>query len=147
MAALQSQSKEAQEKLAQTAKANRYTRVGLTNEVVASVLRSWRKHGDKALDKLARTRPDVFVKMAVLLVPREHKVEHTNTYEGLTTEQIQQYIQAIQDRIDRAAGKLLEQPAVELQIPASGESGHRDGIWEHAATSVVTAQRKRRSSP
>ncbi len=134
---------QAKTSFAQTARNASYSRVGLTNEVVAAMVRAWRKHGDKALDKLARTQPGVFVKMAVLLVPREHKVEHTNTYEGLTTEQIQQYIQAIQDRIDRAAGKLIDQPQVELQIPAPGESGHRDGIYAHAATSVVTEQRKR----
>ena len=38
-----------------------------------------------------------------LLVPREHKVELTNAYEGLSTEQIEAYIAAIQDRIDRRA--------------------------------------------
>lgn len=135
---------QAQQSLARTDRNARYSRVGLTNEVVAGMMRAWRRHGDKALDKLARTQPGVFVKMAVLLVPREHKVEHTNTYEGLTTEQIQQYIAAIQDRIDRAAGKLIDQPAVELQVPKPGEPGHKDGIWAHAATSVVTEQRKRK---
>jgi hypothetical protein len=63
------------------------------------------------------------VKMAVLLVPKEHKVEHTNTYEGLTTEQIEQYIAAIQDRLDRrAAGdhaKVIDGEAVETSAVAT----------------------------
>jgi hypothetical protein len=52
------------------------------------------------------------VKLAVLLVPKEHKVEHTNAYENMSTEQIEAYIAYIQDRLDRrAAGdqaKLIE---------------------------------------
>lgn len=137
---------EAKAQLAQGAVNGRYTRVGLTNDIVAGMVRAWRRHGDKALDRLARTSPAMFVKMAVLLVPREHKIEHTNTYEGLTTEQIQQYIAAIQDRIDRAAGKLIDADPPKLEIPEPGDPGHKDGIWAHAATSVVTEQRKRRRS-
>lgn len=143
MAQARTASPEAQGELARSASANRYSRVGLTNEVVAAMGRAWKRHGDKALDKLARTQPGVFVKMAVLLVPREHKVEHTNTYEGLTTEQIRAYIEAIQERLDRKAGKLIDAEVRELPVPQIGESGHRDGIYAHAATSVVTAQRKR----
>ena len=58
-----------------------------------------------------------------LLVPREHKLELTNAYEGLSTEQIEAYIAAIQDRLDRrAAGaqpKVIEGGAVETTAAAT----------------------------
>ena len=55
----------------------------LSEEIISSFLRDWRKHGDKALEKVRRTQPAAYCKLAVLLVPKEHKVEHTNTYENL----------------------------------------------------------------
>ena len=95
----------------------------LSEEVISSFLRDWRKHGDKALERVRRTQPAAYCKLAVLLVPKEHKVEQTNTYEGLSTEQIEAYIAAIQDRLNRrAAGdqaKLIEGRGVETTAVAS----------------------------
>lgn len=126
--------------LARTPTHRRTTRSDLTNEMVASFVRSWRRHGDKALEKLYRTQVGVYVKMAVLLVPKEHKVEHSNVISGMTDDEIRAAITEIQDSIDRKAGKLVD--AVPLAIPQPGEPGHRDGIWAHAAT-AVTPGRKR----
>ena len=75
----------------------------LSEEIISSFLRDWRKHGDKALEKVRRTQPAAYCKLAVLLVPKEHKVEHTDTYANLSTEQIEAYIAEIQDRLDRRA--------------------------------------------
>ena len=36
-------------------------------------------------------------------MPKEHKVEHTDAYTNLSTEQIEAYIAEIQDRLDRRA--------------------------------------------
>ena len=100
----------------------RGSRNGLSEEVICELLRDCRKHGDKAVARSSRrSRPPTEVGRVV--VPREHKVEHTNTYEGLSTEQIEAYIAAIQDRLDRrAAGdqaKLIEGEAVETTAVAT----------------------------
>ena len=113
----------------------------LTNEVVASFARDWRKHGDKALERLRRNRLDVYCKLAVMLVPREHKVEHSSVITGLSDDQLESMIADIQERLDRKAGKLID-VTPKLEIPKPGEPGHKDGIWEHAATSVVTKQQR-----
>ena len=94
----------------------------LSEEVISSFLRDWRKHGDKALERVRRTQPAAYCKLAVLLVPKEHKVEHTNAYANLSTEQIQAYIAEIQERLDRRAGdraKLIEGRGVETTAVAS----------------------------
>ena len=95
----------------------------LSDEIISSFLRDWRKHGDKALEKVRRSQPAVYCKLAVLLVPKEHKVEQTNTYENLTTDQIQAYIVEIQDRLDRrAAGdqaKVIDGEAVDTTAVAT----------------------------
>jgi hypothetical protein len=52
----------------------------LSEEIISSFLRDWHKHGDKALERVRRTQPAVYCKLAVLLVPKEHKVEHTSVF-------------------------------------------------------------------
>ena len=95
----------------------------LSDEIISSFLRDWRKHGDKALEKVRRTQPGGLLKLAVILVPKEHKVEHTDTYTNLSTEQIEAYIAEIQERLDRrAAGrqaKVIDAEGVETTAVAS----------------------------
>jgi hypothetical protein len=85
------------------------------------------------------------VKLAVLLVPKEHKVEHTNAYENMSTEQIQAYIAEIQDRLDRrAAGdqaKLIDGEPVEataLPVPVEvPKPKRRNSVMAAADTAVL----------
>jgi hypothetical protein len=38
-------------------------------------LRDFRKHGEKAVAQVRRKQPAAYLKILVLLVPREHKIE------------------------------------------------------------------------
>jgi len=120
-----------------------YSRRFLTDEIVASFARDWRKHGDKSLERLRRTNLAVYVKLAVFLVPKEHKVEHTNTYEGLSTEQIEDYIAALQEKLDRKAGKLID-VTPNPPAPEPGDPGYKGGIYAHAATAVAPTRKRRK---
>ena len=69
---------------------------------------------------MATTQPAAYCKILTLLVPREHKLEHTNPIEALSDEQVANMIAELEERIaSRAAGsdaKLIEgtvEPAVE----------------------------------
>ena len=116
----------------------RGSRNALSEEVICALLRDFRQHGQKAIAQVRMRQPAAYLKVLALLVPREHKVELTNTYEGLSTEQIEAYIAAIQDRLDRrAAGdqaKVIDGEAVEttavatttplcLSLPSAGRTG------------------------
>jgi hypothetical protein len=91
--------------------------------VICAILRDFSKHGEKAVAEVRRKQPAAYLKICAWLVPREHKVEQTNTYEGLSTEQIEAYIAAIQDRLNRrAAGdqaKVIDGGAVETTAVAT----------------------------
>jgi hypothetical protein len=95
----------------------RGSRNALSEEVICALLRDFRQHGQKAIAQVRTRQPAAYLKVLALLVPREQKVELANTYEGLSTEQIQQYIAAIQDRLDRRAAadqaKVIDGEAVE----------------------------------
>jgi hypothetical protein len=81
-------------------------------------------------------QPAAYLKVLALFVPREQKVELTNTYEGLSTEQIQQYIAAIQDRLDRrAAGH-----------PAKVIDGEAVGTTAAATTTPLVLEPPKRGS-
>ena len=126
----------------------------LSDEIISSFLRDWRKHGDKALEKVRRTQPAVYCKLAVLLVPKEHKVEHTDTYANLSTEQIEAYIAEIQERLDRrAAGEqakliegAVETTAVETTTPLQLEPPKRrsNRLMMEADTAIGPRERKPR---
>jgi len=89
---------------------------------------AFRQGGRKAIEKVMRNQPAVFLKLLVLLVPREHKVEHSNAIKDMTDEQIERSIEVIKQILaEREAGataKLIEGEAeVVPSLPAPGSGG------------------------
>ena len=60
----------------------RGSRNALSEAVICAYLARFSKHGEKAIAEVRRKQPAAYLKICALLVPREHKVEQTNTYEG-----------------------------------------------------------------
>ena len=80
-------------------------------------------HGDKAIAKVRRTQPAAYLKILALLVPRQHKVEHSNPLKELTDEQLERSIELIEEMIakrDAAANaKLIDgEPVDAAALPA-----------------------------
>ena len=89
---------------------------------------AFRQGGREAIDKVMRTQPAVFLKLLVLLVPREMKVEHSGGVKAMTDEQIEAAIELIQEMLaQREAGanaKVIEGEAeVVPNLPAPGSGG------------------------
>jgi len=76
----------------------RGSRNKLSEEVICALLRDFREHGQKAIAKVRRTQPAAYLKILALLVPREHKVEHSNAIKDMTTEQIERSIDGLGNR-------------------------------------------------
>ena len=83
---------------------------------------AFRRGGRKAIDKVMRQQPAMFLKMLVLLVPRELEVTHTNAIKQMTDEQIEAAIAAIQamlaGREAGASAKVIEGKAEPLALPS-----------------------------
>jgi hypothetical protein len=60
---------------------------------------AFRRGGRKAIETVMRNQPAVFLKLLVLLVPREMKMEHSNAVKDLTDEQIERSIELIKEMI------------------------------------------------
>src|SRR5215467_5122287 len=75
------------------------TRHLLNQEFMQALLLHFRQHGKKAIEKVAREQPSSYLKILGLLVPREHKVEHSNAIKDMTTEQIERSIEYIKEQL------------------------------------------------
>jgi len=101
----------------------RGSRNRLSEAVICALLRDFSMHGEKAIAKVRRTQPAAYLKILALLVPRQHKVEHSNPLKELTDEQLERSIELIEEMIakrDAAANaKLIDGEAVDASaLPA-----------------------------
>jgi hypothetical protein len=63
------------------------------------------KAGAQAINKVMRNNPAMFLKLLVLLVPREMQIEHSGGIKAMTTEQIERSIELIKEMLaEREAG-------------------------------------------
>jgi hypothetical protein len=102
------------------------SRHALNADTIREMHAAFRQGGREAIDKVMRTQPAVFLKLLVLLVPREMKVEHKGGVKAMTDEELERGIEmltaAIQARADSLAdnAKVVEgvaQPIEALPAP------------------------------
>ena len=103
-------------------------RKALNADTIREMHLAFRRGGRKAIEKVMRNQPAVFLKLLVLLVPREHKVEHSNAIKDMTDEQIQRSIELIREILAQreadANAKVIEGEAeVVPSLPAPGSGG------------------------
>ena len=97
------------------------TRHLLNQEFMEALLLNFRHQGKKAIEKVARNQPGVYLKILALLVPREMKVEHSGGVKAMTDEQLEAGIEALQTMLEQRAGesaKLIEGRAEPAALPA-----------------------------
>ena len=97
------------------------TRHLLNQEFMQALLLNFRHEGKKAIDKVMKNQPAVFLKLLVLLVPRELEVSHSGAIKAMSDEQIEAAIEAIQTMLAARAGeaaKVIEGTAEPAALPA-----------------------------
>ena len=97
------------------------TRHLLNQEFMEALLLNFRHEGKRAIEKVAREQPGVYLKILALLVPREMQIEQTNRIKQMTDEEIEQAIEAIQTMLAARAGeaeKVIEGTAEPAALPA-----------------------------
>jgi hypothetical protein len=97
----------------------RGSRNRLSEAVICALLRDFSIHGEKAIAKVRRTQPAAYLKILALLVPREHKVEHSNPLKELTDEELEAMIEHLKASIEAQAqsAKLIEGEAAVPSLP------------------------------
>jgi hypothetical protein len=80
---------------------------------------AFRKGGKQAVDKVMRQQPAIFLKLLVLLVPRELEVSHTGGVKAMSDQQIADAIEAIKSTLARREAKTIDvTPTQDVALPA-----------------------------
>src|SRR6516164_4203573 len=73
----------------------------LNASTLEALQKAFDKGGQRAIDKVMREQPAIFLKMLVLLVPREMQIEHSGSIKEMTDQQIDDAIAALKGMMDR----------------------------------------------
>ena len=115
-------------------------RKALNAATIAEMHRAFREGGRTAILKVMRQQPAVFLKLLVLLVPRELDVTHSGGVKAMTDEQIEQAIEAIQTMLAARAGeaaKVIEGTAEPTALPAPSRKLRRKRGAEAKASPLL----------
>src|SRR5262245_3771449 len=63
----------------------RGSRNRLSEAVICALLRDFEKHGEKAIARVREENPAMYLKVFAMVLPRQHKVEHTNPTSWLSS--------------------------------------------------------------
>jgi hypothetical protein len=119
------------------------TRHLLNQEFMQALLLNFRHQGKKAIEKVAREQPASYLKILALLVPREHKVEHSNPLKELTDEQLEAMIEYVETLLAAQAGgpaKVIEETMQPAAATAPAPKP-KNRLMLEAATAVGPRER------
>jgi hypothetical protein len=125
----------------------------LNGEFIAALLRDFRHGGPKAIERVRRTQPAAYLKILALLVPREHKVQHSNPIKDLTDEELEAAIEYIEAALAAKAGdqaNVIEGRVEPAALPAPELEPQRkrpNRLLEHADSAVGPKERRKREVP
>ena len=81
------------------------SRHALNADTIREMHLAFRRGGRKAIDKVMKTQPAVFLKLLILLVPRQMRVEHSGGVKAMSDEQLEQGIEAITAMLAARSGE------------------------------------------
>ena len=133
----------------------RGSRNKLSEAVICALYRDFSKHGEKAIAKVRRDQPGVWLKVLAMLIAREHKVQHSNPLKDLTDEQLEAMIEYIETSLAAQAGRsvkliegTIEPTAVEATAPPALEPPKpKNRLMLEVDTAVGPRERKPHKVP
>jgi hypothetical protein len=119
----------------------------LNQEFIQALLLHFRQHGKKAIEKVAREQPASYLKILALLVPREHKVEHSNLLKELTDEQLEAMVECLKTSLAAQAGglvRVIEGTIEATALPVLESPKPKNRVMMEADTAIGPRERKPR---
>ena len=109
-----------------------------------------RNSGAKAIARVGKNQPAALLKIIALILPKEHKVEHSRSVSELSDQQLDGMIEILTARVEARAAGLEVPPLIDVTpdgevLPAPDtdarpiKTGKRriNPVLEHAETAVV----------
>ena len=131
----------------------RGSRNRLSEEVICALLRDFQQHGQKAIAKVRRDQPGVYLKVLALLIPREHKVEQSNVITNLSDQELEDMVEYLKTSLEaqaRGSVRVIEgtiEPAAATAPPVIESSQRKNRLMLEADTAVGPRERKPRKVP
>jgi hypothetical protein len=122
-------------------------RKALNKSTILEMHRAFNIGGRKAINKVMLQQPGVFLKLLVLLVPRELQVEHKGGVKAMSDEQLEAAIEVLTGIVDQRLGekaKVVEAAAETVALPPPDVVP--DGLSK-VMDAADTAVRARRHKP
>jgi len=127
-------------------------RKALNKSTILEMHRAFNIGGRKAIEKVMKNQPAVFLKLLVLLVPREMQIEPKGGVKAMTEDQIVQAIEAIEGYLARRSGeaaKVIDAIPTGPALPAPNtvpdpEPRRPTEVMDAADTAVSPRERKPR---
>ena len=96
------------------------TRRAFNKRFLLDLAEDWQQHGREVFKRVRRESPASYLKVCVMLVPKEMKVEHSDGIKAMTDEQLDAALAALEQLLaDReAAAKVIEGTADPVALPA-----------------------------
>ena len=124
----------------------------LNGEFITALLRDFRQGGPKAIERVRRTQPAAYLKILALLMPREHKVEYSNSLKNWTDEELEAGIDLVKQMLESravASGAVIEGTAKPVSMLAHAEleqpqRKRPNRLLEHTNTAVGPIERRPR---
>jgi len=128
------------------------SRHALNADTIREMHLAFRRGGRKAIEKVMKNQPAVFLKLLVLLVPREMQIEPKGGVKAMTEDQIVQAIEAIEGYLARRSGeaaKVIDAIPTGPALPAPNtvpdpEPRRPTEVMDAADTAVSPRERKPR---
>jgi hypothetical protein len=130
-------------------------RKALNKSTILEMHRAFNLGGRKAIEKVMLNQPAVFLKLLVLLVPREMQIEHKGGVKAMTDEQLEAAFELLQGMVDQRLGekaKIIEGAAETVALPApdvvpDGPNKVLDAADAAVGTRKLNPAKGRMSSP
>ena len=116
------------------------SRHALNADTIREMHLAFRRGGRKAIDKVMKQQPAVFLKLLVLLVPRDMRAEHSGGVKAMTEDRIVDAIAAIEGYLARRSGeaaKVIEGTAEPAALPAPSRKPRRKRGAEAKASPLL----------
>ena len=95
------------------------SRHALNADTIREMHAAFRRGGRAAIDKVMKQQPAVFLKLLVLLVPKDMRIEHSGTIKQMSDEQIEEAIAAIKAMLAARAGEAAKVIEGEAEVVPS----------------------------
>ena len=110
------------------------TRHLFSKAFVEALLEDFREWGAEAIVRVRTETPAAYLRVCAMLVPKELKLEHSQAVKGLSDEQLEQGIEAIQTMLAARAGeaaKVIEGAAEPAVLPAPNDPSPEAALERH----------------